>query len=113
MLYSELPLPCEEISQVPRGQKVDLAASLLAGVELQMLCPVVRLLLGELWPPWEEREMGIGPEALMAALTEVSEEDVPSLRENLGEMGMVAEAALVPKGQHLLCRGAFAGRIGL
>ena len=67
-----------------------------------MLCPAVRLLLGELWPPWEEREMGIGPEALMAALAEVSEEDISGLRERLGEMGLVAEAALRQKGQHSL-----------
>ena len=79
MLYSAIAIALRNISQVPRGQKVGLVASLLAGVELSMLCPVVRLLLGELWPPWEEREMGIGPKALMAALTEVSEEDVPSL----------------------------------
>ena len=68
-----------------------------------MLCPTVRLLLGELWLPWEEKEMGIGPEALMTALAEVSEEDIPGLREGLGEMGLVAEAALRQKGQHSLC----------
>jgi ATP-dependent DNA ligase len=47
--------------------------------------------------------MGIGPEALMKALAEVSEEDVPRLREGLSEMGLVAEAALRQKGQHSLC----------
>ena len=102
MLYSAIAIALQNISQVPRGQKAGLVASLLAGIELSMLCPVVRLLLGELWPPWEEREMGIGPKALMAALTEVSEEDVPSLERGLIEMGAVAEAAMLRKGQHLL-----------
>jgi DNA ligase-1 len=69
-----------------------------------MLCPAVRLLLGELWPPWEKREMGIGPEALMTALTEVSDQDIPSLQERFHDMGMVAEAALGQKGQHSLFR---------
>ena len=39
----------------------------------------------------------------MAALAEVSEEDVSRLRERMGEMGLVAEAALRQKGQHSLC----------
>ena len=39
----------------------------------------------------------------MTALEEVSEEDVPRLRERMGEMGLVAEAALRQKGQHSLC----------
>ena len=102
MLYSAIAVALQNISQVPRGQKADLVASLLAGIEVGMLCPLVRLLLGELWPPWEEREMGTGPKALMAALTEVSEEDVPSLEGGLIEMGAVAEAAMLRKGQHPL-----------
>jgi len=96
----------QEISQAPRGRKVDLAAGLLAEIEPEpeMLCPVVRLLLGELWPLWEGREMGIGPQALRAALAEVSDQDLPALRERCRDMGMVAEAALLQKGQHSLFR---------
>ena len=103
MLYCQIAQALQEISQAPRSRKVDLTARLLADQDPEMLCPTVRLLLGELWMPWEEREMGIGPEALMTALAEVSEEDVPRLREGMGEMGLVAEAALRRKGQHSLC----------
>lgn len=46
--------------------------------------------------------MGIGPEALMTALAEVSDRDIPSLRDSLHDMGQVAEAALAQKGQHPL-----------
>jgi DNA ligase-1 len=67
-----------------------------------MLCPAVRLLLGELWPSWEARDNRIGPEAIMTALQEVSDLDLPSLRESLQDMGQVAEAALGQKGQHSL-----------
>jgi DNA ligase-1 len=102
MLYSGIANVLRDISQAPRGQKADQTADFLTGLELEMLCPGVRLLLGELWPPWEDREMGVGPEALLAALKEVSEEDVPLLRERLGEMGLVAEAALQRKNQHPL-----------
>jgi DNA ligase 1 len=102
MLYSAIAVALQDVSQVPRGRKADLVASLLAGIEFRMICPVVRLLLGELWPPWEEREMGIGPKALMVALAEISEEDLTSLNEELIDMGAVAEAAIRRKSQHPL-----------
>ena len=103
MRYSRIAQVLQEISPAQRSRKVDLAAGLLSELEQpEMLCPAVRLLLGELWPPWEEREMGIGPEALMAALAEVSDQDLPTLRERCSDMGMVAEAALEQKGQHSL-----------
>ncbi|MCX6681108.1 MAG: hypothetical protein NTX42_12205 [Methanothrix sp.] len=107
MRYSRIAEVLQEISQAPRSLKVNLAAGLLAEIASasNMLCPVVRLLLGELWPPWEGREMGIGPEALMTALAEVSDQDLPSLRERYSDMGMVAEAALGQKGQHSLFPG--------
>jgi DNA ligase-1 len=106
MHYSRIAQALQEISHAPRGCKADLAAGLLSEIEpdIEMLCPAVRLLLGELWPPWEKREMGIGPEAIMTALMEVSDQDIPSLREIFHDMGLVAEAALVQKGQHSLFR---------
>lgn len=106
MHYSRIAQALQEISLASRGHKADLAASLLREIEpdIEMLCPTVRLLLGELWPPWEKREMGIGPEAIMVALAEVSDQDIPSLRERFQDMGMVAEAALRQKGQHSLFR---------
>ena len=106
MHYSRIAQALQEISQAPRSRKADLTAGLLSDIVLkpEMLCPAVRLLLGELWPPWEEREMGIGPEALMAALAEVSDQDLPTLRKRCNDMGMLAEAALRHKGQHSLFR---------
>lgn len=67
-----------------------------------MLCPLVRMLIGELWPRWDGREMGIGPEAISAALAEVSDADISIERQKNGEMGLVAEVALEHKGQHPL-----------
>ena len=46
--------------------------------------------------------MGLGPEGISAALGEISDGDISGLRERLGEMGKVAEAALSEKGQHSL-----------
>lgn len=102
MLYLQISLAMQELSSAQRGRKAALIAPLIAKLEPQLLCPAVRLLLGELWPPWEGREMGVGPEGLSAALEEISEEDIPRLRERWGEMGLVAEASLAKKSQHSL-----------
>lgn len=102
MLYRQIASALEELSSLPRSQKAALCSRLIAEIEAPLLCPLVRLLLGQLWPPWEVREMGVGPEGLAAALEEISEGDIPGLRERMGEMGLVAEAALAKKGQHSL-----------
>ena len=100
--YDRIASALEEIGQAPRGNKADLAAGLLAELPYETLCPVVRLLMGNLWPKWEPRELGIGPEAITAALKEISKEDVAALRSSLGEMGDVSMSALQHKIQHSL-----------
>lgn len=100
--YTKIAASLEEIASAPRGRKSDLAAGLLKSLTLEDLCPVVRLLSGDLWPSWEPLEMGIGPESVMLVLEEISEEDISSLRRGLGEIGAVAESALQHKSQHSL-----------
>ncbi len=100
--YNRIASALEEIGQAPRGNKADIAASLLAGLPQETLCSVVRLLMGNLWPKWEPRELGIGPEAITAALKEISKENIAALRGSLGEMGDVAMSALRHKIQHPL-----------
>jgi DNA ligase-1 len=98
--YARIASVLEDISRAERRHKASLAAGLLTDLPAEMQCPCVRLLTGELWPSWEQQEMGMGPEAIAKALAEISREDVQSLREQLGEMGAVAEAALKNKSQH-------------
>jgi DNA ligase-1 len=98
--YARIASVLEDISRAERRHKASLVAGLLTDLPAEMQCPCVRLLTGELWPSWEQREMGMGPEAIAKALAEISIEDVQSLRERLGEMGAVAEAALKHKTQH-------------
>lgn len=105
MLYSRIADSLQEISNTPFSRRAEVAAGLLGSVSVDMLCPVVRLALGELWPRWEEREMGTGPEAVAAALAEVSLLSAPEmsrLREAEMDMGAVAQAALSRKGQNSL-----------
>ena len=102
MLYRQIAQSIEELSSAPRSCKADLCSRLIVEMKPELLCPTVRLLLGQLWPPWEGREMGVGPEGVAAALEEISEENISLLRDRMGEMGLVAEAALAEKGQHSL-----------
>jgi len=105
MLYSRIAESLQAISQSTPAKKAQIAACLLREASPDMLCPVVRLLLGELWPRWEEWEMGIGPEAVAAALAEVSRlsmKEMAGLREGERDMGIVAQMALFQKGQNSL-----------
>ena len=98
--YARIASLLEEISKAERGDRAELAAGLLASLPKELLCPCVRLLMGELWPSWEKREMGMGPEAVLECLKEISTEDVTNLRKTFGELGLVAEAAIRHKSQH-------------
>ena len=92
MLYRQIAQSIEELSSAPRSCKADLCSRLIVEMKPELLCPTIRLLLGQLWPPWEGREMRVGPEGVAAALEEISEETISLLRDRMGEMGLVAEA---------------------
>src|SRR5512137_2655375 len=98
--YANISSVLEEIGKAKRRDKASLAAHFLADIPPQMLCPCCRLLIGELWPPWEQEEAGIGPASIAQALAEISNANVQELMEQLGEMGAVAEAAVRQKSQH-------------
>lgn len=58
--------------------------------------------MGSLWPSWETRELGLGPQAITTALEEISNDDIASAWGRLHEIGAVAEFALSHKAQHPL-----------
>jgi DNA ligase-1 len=98
--YARIASVLEDIGQAERRNKAGLAAAFLADLPEELQCCSCRLLIGELWPSWEQQEMGIGPEAIAQALTEISKVNVQSLLEQLGEMGAVSEEAIKQKSQH-------------
>ena len=103
--YSRIASLLDEISDVSRGKKADRIAEFLKkDLDQDLICPGVRLLIGALWPPWEKREMNVGPDSLAQVLQEISKEDISLLKQNLGEMGAVAEVALSRKTQQLISR---------
>lgn len=104
--FRRLASVLEEIGRASRGDKARIASGFLSGLEEDDLVPSVRLMIGNLWPCWEQREMGLGQEIMLNVLGEISLEDVGILRKTAGEMGAVTEAALMRKSQRLLSSGA-------
>lgn len=100
--YEMIARALDEIGRAPRGKKADIVAGILIEIPPETLCPAVRLLTGVLWPSWEQRELGIGPQAIVSALEEISKENVTALNSTLHEMGSVAESALQHKAQNPL-----------
>jgi len=77
-------------------------SSFLKALPPHLLCPFVRLLLGELWPPWELREMGIGPFSVLRVLESISGPQVHIHSREEQDPGLLAEACLQQKRQNPL-----------
>jgi len=101
-LYIEIARTLEAVSREERrGDKAEVVASLLKGLPPELLRPTVRLLSGRLWPPWESRDMGIGPEILGAVLKELSGQGrTPEAK--LADMGDLAEMLVLKRSQQTL-----------
>ena len=97
--YSKIASLLEEVSHASRVGKSDLVAEFLSDLETGFVRYVIRLLSGKLWSAWDRREMNVGPGLLEDVLQELSQEDVFQLKQSLGELGDVAEAALFRKTQ--------------
>jgi DNA ligase-1 len=104
--YIEIAKTLEAVSREERrGDKAEVVASLLKSLPPEMLRPVVRLLSGRLWPPWESREMGIGPETLGGVLEELSDQGrTPEAK--LADMGDLAEMMVQKRSQQTLTPSA-------
>jgi DNA ligase-1 len=100
--YARIASALEEISAAPRRERTRMAAGVLFPLERPIICPVVRLLSGELWPTWELRVMGVGPQTIALALDGITSEDVHALGRELGEMGAAVETALLHRSQRSL-----------
>jgi DNA ligase-1 len=98
--YAKIASLLESIERAERRDKVGIAAGFLGEIPADMICPVVRLLTGELWPPWKEQEMGLGPRAIEGALGEISSVDMKSPLLSRRDLGLLAKAAILHKSQN-------------
>lgn len=81
-----------------RDEKAKLLAHFLKSIPPETIRPIVRLISGQLWPPWEPREMGIGPETLEEVLEELSSQ-VAFERERRSDLGDLAEMMVLSRSQ--------------
>lgn len=100
--YIEITKVLEAASREERrDEKARLLAHLLKNLPPEMIRPIVRLISGRLWPPWEPREMGIGPEILGEVLEELSSQ-VDSETERETDLGDLAEMMVLNRSQQTL-----------
>lgn len=98
----EIAVALEEVDRAGlRAQKVDVIGSLLKRTPPEILRPIIRLVSGELWPSWESREMGIGPDILGEALRELSGRG-SILKATPRHLGDLAEMAVLNRSQQSL-----------
>ncbi|HII06021.1 MAG TPA: hypothetical protein HA349_01510 [Methanotrichaceae archaeon] len=104
--YIEIARTLEAVSREERRvDKAEVVASFLKRIPPEMLRPIVRLLPGQLWPPWESREMGIGPEILGAVLEELSGQGrLPEAKRT--SLGDLAETMVQNRSQQTLISSA-------
>lgn len=100
--YIEIARALEAVSREDRrDDKAEMLAPLLKSLPPEMIRPIVRLLSGQLWPPWESREMGIGPETLVEVLDELSSQ-VISPKAKRADLGDLAEMMVQSRSQQTL-----------
>lgn len=87
--------------------KVELISRLLAETPKEEIRKVVLLLLGEIFPPYESKEIGIGPQLIKEAIaraTGYSRREVDELMLSKGDLGEVTEELVKKKRQVTLFR---------
>ncbi len=100
--YIEIARALEAVSREERrDDKAELLSTLLKSIPPEMLRPIVRLLSGRPWPPWESREMGVGPETLREVLEGLSGQSI-SAGEKRTDLGDLAEAMVQSRSQQTL-----------
>lgn len=83
-----------------RNSKAEIASDFIRSMPLPSLCHAVRLLMGELWPSWEGREMGVGHAIIIRAISSVAgSASVAAIREYVRDPGELAARALVNRSQ--------------
>jgi DNA ligase-1 len=94
-----------------RGQLIEEVARLLRRADAEERAPLVYLLQGQLRPPYEGVELGLGERLLTTAIASacrVTEAQISRRFRRQGDLGLVAEAlAVEPAGERLTLRQAY------
>lgn len=102
MLFAEFAEFCERLEKI--SSTIELTtriASFIQKIEDERdLYDVVLFTIGRIYPPWDERELGVGVGLLYEALENVSgfkRQDIENMIRELGDLGLVAEQLIKKK----------------
>jgi DNA ligase-1 len=106
LLYESLAGALDAIwREEGRSSKVILIEGLLRRLPADLLRPSVRLLLGNINPAWERREMNVGPVAVIEVLSDLTSQSAEAINSMLTggiDLGTLGEILLQQKSQHAI-----------
>ena len=106
MKYSILADAYEELeSTTKKLAKTEMISKLLKATPADDLPKVVMLLTGKVFPPWDDREIGVAGQMMIRAIaksTGISEKDILDKFKKTGDLGCVAETFSEKKKQRAL-----------
>ncbi len=85
-----------------KTEKTALLARFIKNVPDDLLVKVLLLIQGTVFPPWEEKKLGVGEKLVIRAIalaTGISRNKVEEMFTKLGDLGLVAEKAVAMKKQ--------------
>ena len=97
--YSELASTSSRLEQTAR------LADLLSELDMPHFEPVIRLVGGRVFAPWEDADIGVSSRGLMAAValaSGVPEEQIEAFWRDSGDLGLAAEEAMTDATQQTL-----------
>ncbi|MCS7143790.1 MAG: ATP-dependent DNA ligase [Archaeoglobaceae archaeon] len=102
MLFKEFAEFCESIEEISSTLELTDKISNFIGkiADDDTLYNVVLFFMGKIYPPWEERELGVGVGLLYEALENVSglkKEKIEDMVRELGDLGLVSEKIIREK----------------
>ncbi len=106
MRYSELANVYEKLEFTPsKLEKTDIISEFLKETSEDVLERLSMLLTGQVFPEWDELELGVGPSLLydtISFVTGVKPAEIKNLLAKEGDIGNVTEKILKRKVQHIL-----------
>jgi len=104
--FKEFCRICERIESITSTLEItDVVADFLRKLNEEDLKTVPLLLMGSIFPEWDERDLGIGPSSIFEAVSSVasiSREELENLIREYGDAGLAVEEALRRKPKSFL-----------
>jgi len=106
MEFSELTAVYQKLEKISgRLEMTSIVSEFLTGVPDEELPTVILFLQGKVFPPWSEKELGIGNKLMIKAISNISGFPEAMVEDNIrekGDTGLAAEELLVNKTQTTL-----------